>query len=36
MNMPDGFVNVPSMPYVLTDGSPDVSGLDYGLNTWGP
>jgi hypothetical protein len=36
MNMPDGFVNVPPMPYVLTDGSPDVSGLDYGLNTWGP
>ncbi|KAJ7845803.1 hypothetical protein B0H14DRAFT_3682536 [Mycena olivaceomarginata] len=36
MNMPDGFVDVPSMPYVPTDGSPHVSGLDYGLNTWGP
>ncbi|KAJ7862394.1 hypothetical protein B0H14DRAFT_2575464 [Mycena olivaceomarginata] len=36
MNMPDGFVDVPSMSHIPTDGSPDVSGLDYGLSTWGP
>ncbi|KAJ7830499.1 hypothetical protein B0H14DRAFT_3143490 [Mycena olivaceomarginata] len=35
--VPDGFVDVPLMSHVpKADSSPDVSGLDYGLNTWGP